>query len=139
MSEDKWHIRYLRLAREIASWSKDPKKKVGCVLTDEYNRIVSTGMNGPPAHVDLTDFDDEDRLAITIHAEVNALLQKNRDFVTAYVWPVMPCSQCMAALVQAGVQRVVSVDTPSPKWRWDLSVKICERRSVELLICQILQ
>lgn len=136
MLGNKWDVRYLRLAREVASWSKDPKKQVGCVLVDELHRVVSTGCNGPPAKIELFDFTAEDRLAITIHAEVNALLQKTRDFYTAYIWPVMPCSQCMAALIQAGAQRVVSHSLPSTKWRWDLCVKMCDQRNVELILCE---
>lgn len=128
----KWHRKYMDMAKLVSTWSKDPRKKVGCVLTDEYNQVVATGCNGPPRGVD--NFSQEDRLAITIHGEINALLQATRPPVTAYVYPVLPCSQCMAALAQAGIQRVVSNSECSDKWRPDLTKKLCEAKQIEMLL-----
>ena len=45
--EEKWHRRFLRLAAEIAEFSKDPSTKVGCILVRD-RRIISTGYNGFP-------------------------------------------------------------------------------------------
>jgi len=127
MSELKWHKRFLRLAKEIGSWSKDPNHQVGCVLVDEYNRIISTGYNGSPRDIDIY------ALEITLHAEINALILANRPAVTAYCWPFFPCSQCGAALIQAGCQRIISIEAPSPKWRFDLVEQMCEIKNVELI------
>jgi len=49
MMINKWHIRFLRLAREVSSWSKDPSTKVGCVIVDQSRRVVSLGFNGLPS------------------------------------------------------------------------------------------
>ena len=35
LSSDKWHKRYLKLAQEVASWSKDPSAKIGAVAIVE--------------------------------------------------------------------------------------------------------
>ena len=32
---DKWDKRFLELAKHISLWSKDPSKKVGCVVVGE--------------------------------------------------------------------------------------------------------
>ena len=37
--EDKWTARWMRIALEVASWSKDPERKVGAVIVDD-SRIV---------------------------------------------------------------------------------------------------
>ena len=51
-NREKWDRRFLRLAREVASWSKDPSTKVGAVLVDPLdNTIVSLGYNGFPRRV----------------------------------------------------------------------------------------
>ena len=74
---DKWHLRFLRLAREVSSWSKDPSTQVGCVIVDQSKRVISLGFNGLPAGLHDTAgrlLDRELKLALTIHAEENALL-----------------------------------------------------------------
>ena len=131
LGDFKWHRRYMDMAKLVASWSKDPRKQVGCVLTDELNRIVATGYNGPPRGLD--SFKASDRLEVTIHAELNAILTSDREFVTCYTWPVLPCHACMAALAQSGVQRVVSLQEPSAKWRWDISQQICDTLGIEVI------
>ena len=48
----KWDQRFLRLALEIASWSKDESTKVGSVVVGPKREIRSTGYNGIPRGVD---------------------------------------------------------------------------------------
>ena len=47
----KWDKRFLRIAQEVSSWSKDPSKQIGAVATLD-NRIVATGYNGFPSSID---------------------------------------------------------------------------------------
>jgi dCMP deaminase len=132
----KWHSIYMQTACLLASGSSDPKKQVGCVLTNEKNRIVSTGVNGPPSDIDDV-FTEEERLAGTIHAEINALLDREgRAVYNCYVWPVAPCAQCMAALAQAGIKRVFSRHPPSEKWRWDIAQKIAKQKNIEVIFSE---
>ena len=42
----KWDFRFLELAWVISQWSKDASTKVGAVIADSNQRIVSTGFNG---------------------------------------------------------------------------------------------
>ena len=39
------------MAKLVSSWSKDPSTKVGAVITDDENRIISVGYNGFPREV----------------------------------------------------------------------------------------
>ena len=49
MSGNKWDRDFLELASTWANLkSKDPKVKVGAIIVDEHNRIISTGYNGFP-------------------------------------------------------------------------------------------
>lgn len=107
----KWDNRFLELAQVVSAWSKDPSTKVGCVLVDEQNRVISLGFNGPPRGV-LVEYRDRDqRLLRTIHAERNALTFANTSVrgATAYITHP-PCAGCTAALIQSQIGKVVFVE-----------------------------
>lgn len=128
----KWDTRFLGLAEYISSFSKDPTTKVGSVIADQHNRIVSLGYNGLPRKV-VDDpsrlHDRETKLAITLHAEENAILfaQGRARGGTIYTWPLPPCAHCAAQIVQAGLYRVVSPEpSPSHAERWGSSLRLAE-------------
>lgn len=119
----KWDLRFLNRAKELSGWSKDPSTKVGaCITRGKFE--ISSGYNGFPAGV----LDDESllndrptKLARTIHGEVNAILaaKQNLDECTIYVYPMQPCSNCAAAIIQSGIKRVVTLQpTPTQLTRW---------------------
>ena len=125
-----WDRRFLRIAEEVASWSKDPGTKVGCVLVSN-KRILSVGFNGFPHTLSdsLTLYEDRDyKLAVTVHAEANAIMNAAKNGAktqscTAYV-TFPPCSQCAASLIQAGVEKVVCPDPETAPERWRASFKL---------------
>ena len=122
-----WDLRFLRLAREISTWSKDPSTKVGAVLVDSRKRIVSTGYNGLPQGVedDVKRYLDKDvKLRSVLHAEENALLFASgltKD-CTIYVYPFQPCAHCASMLIQAGVARVATVARETSNWAESFSL-----------------
>lgn len=121
---DKWDRRFLRLAKHIASWSKDPSTKVGAVIADpETRRVISMGFNGFPAGIE----DTGERLGnraikyeMVVHAEQNALLfaGDRAKGCALYVAPLAPCARCAVIIIQSGVIRVVAPrpDFAQPKW-----------------------
>lgn len=120
-----WDGRLLGLAETVASWSKDPGTRVGCVITRPDKTIASLGFNGFPRGVhDNPSRANEDRnwkLSRTIHAEENAVLSAHERMTgcTAYVYPLPPCAHCVAVLIQAGVTRIVfSLDTVDESSEW---------------------
>src|ERR1700733_10470099 len=84
---NKWALRFLRVAMEIASWSKDPRHKVGCVIVDDDRNQLSGGYNGFPRRVaddhrleDSTHtVAESEKLLIMIHAEANAVAAAARN------------------------------------------------------------
>jgi len=124
MALDKWDQRFLRIAQEAASWSKDPSTKCGCVLVRD-RRILATGYNGLPAGLsdDLSRLDDREyKLNVVIHAEKNAIFNAAKNGAStegaiAYV-NFHPCSQCASALIQSGVVRVVCPSPLTAPERW---------------------
>lgn len=124
-----WTTRFLRVAREVASWSRDPSTKVGAVLVRD-KRIVATGYNGFPQA--LTDFDSllqnrEQKYRRIIHAEQNCLLYAGLDRAqggTIYVYGMRgPCNNCTKHLIQAGIRKVVCCGPePRPEWACELEI-----------------
>lgn len=120
----KWDVRFLRIAEEVRSWSKDPGTKVGCVIVND-RRILSTGYNGFPQTISdsLVRYHDRDyKLRVTVHAEANAILNaaKNGTKVagsTLYV-TFPPCTQCASAVLQAGIANVVCPNPHNAPERW---------------------
>ena len=113
MSE-KWDARFLGQAELVAGWSKDPSTKVGAVIVDALNRVVSQGFNGFAKSIKDTRARLSDRAKkypMVIHAELNAILFAQRSLrgCTIYIWPMPPCASCAGPLIQVGITRVVSV------------------------------
>ncbi|MSR18892.1 MAG: dCMP deaminase family protein [Phycisphaerales bacterium] len=109
-----WDKRFLQLASQIASWSKDPSRGVGCVIVSSTKQIISTGFNGLPRGI----VDSAERLErpikydIVCHAEMNALIQCARNAVSPVGCTLYssfsPCVQCSLAIIQAGIVLVVT-------------------------------
>ena len=53
---DKWDQRWLDIAGQVSSWSKDPSTKIGAIAVKD-KRLVATGYNGFPRGIE----DTEDR------------------------------------------------------------------------------
>jgi dCMP deaminase len=136
-----WDEYHLQQARGAAAKSKDPSTKVGARIVDFQSRLVSEGFNGPPRLVndDLAQQAREIKLRVTLHAELNAILFARQSVVgyTLYVWPLQPCTQCAAAIIQVGISRVVTV-LPSPealvRWgdEWKLAREMFQQAEVQL-------
>jgi len=111
----KWDSRFIRLAREIASWSKDRSTRVGAVIVAEDKTPSSYGYNGFPRDIDddaAERHERPDKYDWTEHAERNAIYNAARMGValkggTIYVTHI-PCTDCARAIIQVGIVRVVA-------------------------------
>jgi len=116
-----WDRRFMRLAREAASWSKDPDEQVGAVVVSPDRRRFSAGYNGLPWGMP----DDPKVLcnkdlknALTIHAEQNAMANAPFDLEgwTIYCTKA-PCLECALMIRQNRISRVVSAPIrPNSRW-----------------------
>ena len=124
VDEQRWHERFIKLAHEIAEWSKDPSTKVGCVLV-KNKRVISTGYNGFPKNIsDSFDrlMDREQKYEMTVHAEINAITTAalhgvSTEGATAYI-TFNPCSRCAAVLINAGIDSVYVSTANDIPTRW---------------------
>lgn len=132
-----WDKRFLRLAREVATWSKDPSTKVGAVIVDHDRQVVSLGYNGfPPQLDDLEELliDRQAKLNRTIHAELNAVFNAKRSVkgCTLYTWPFMTCDRCVIHMLGAGIMRYVAPVTPSEiEERWAESTALAKQHILD--------
>ncbi len=112
-----WDARWLELARQIGSWSKDPSTKVGCVIIGSARQILSAGYNGLPREVSdsvAARSERPEKYLWTEHAERNAIYNAARhgvalDETSMYV-PWFPCADCARAIIQAGIWELVTVE-----------------------------
>jgi len=118
----------VNLARHVATISKDPSTRVGAVIFDEKRRLVSAGYNGLPRGVE----DRSDRLnarplkhAMVRHAEQNALSFATGSCEgTTLVCTHPCCSQCAAAIIQAGVAHVLYPEGHDLPGDWRANIKL---------------
>lgn len=138
LNYNKWDYRFLDLAELVSGWSKDPSTKVGAVISDKNNRIVSIGYNGFPQniHDDNRLENRETKYKIIIHGEMNAILFANKSlqFCTLYTYPFMPCPRCASTIIQTGIHRVVSYNIMPDRWKneFELSQFLFKEAGIEL-------
>lgn len=136
----KWSMRFMELAEHVAGWSKDPSTKVGCVIVDQQNRVVSLGFNGFPRGIkDIAErySDPEVKYKFVAHAERNALdnAPLSVEGCTLYT-PLLPCNECAKSIIQKGITKVVSYEPNSdrPHLHWDITKEMFKEAGVKLFL-----
>lgn len=130
MNNVKWDKRFMQVADLVATWSKDSKRQVGCVIVDQNKRIVSTGYNGLPTQLDnIKEVSNELKNALTIHAEVNALANIRKELDASTLGPVTvyvtyPCCDHCAKMLTSNlsVHRVVVIKHKAKQSKWQDSM-----------------
>ncbi len=113
---DKWDNRYLSLAKEVATWSKDPSTQVGAVTVGAKKEVLSQGFNGFPRGIKDTDErynHRETKYKFVVHAEMNAIYNAtysgtSLDGATLYIYGLPICSECAKGIIQVGIKKVVN-------------------------------
>lgn len=121
----KWDKRFLNLAKEISTWSKDPSTQIGAVIVNDEKRILATGYNGFPKGIhdsDMRYHDRETKYKYVVHAEMNAIYNATYNGIslndsTLYVWGLPVCSECAKGVIQVGIKRIVMPKADYPD-RW---------------------
>jgi dCMP deaminase len=111
---------YLSLALITSLRSTCARRRVGCILVDVHNRVLSTGYNGVPKgmphcidtpcagvnHKSGTNLD----LCEASHAEISALMNCSeiQDIATVYC-TTAPCISCTKALLNTSATKIVFI------------------------------
>ncbi|CAC9531036.1 dCMP deaminase (EC 3.5.4.12) [uncultured Gammaproteobacteria bacterium] len=142
---NKWDERYLSLAKEIATWSKDPSTQVGAVIVGSKKEVLSQGFNGFPRNINDSDERYNDRKTkykFVVHAEMNAIYNAtysgtSLDGATLYVYGLPICSECAKGIIQVGIKKVVvkkSKELDCWNDSFKLSKAMFDEASVKLII-----
>jgi len=114
-----WDEFFMGIAFLSAQRSKDPVTQVGACIVNEDKHIVGIGYNGFPINCDDDEFpwtkesDDplKNKYMFVVHAEVNAILNKNCFDLKGCVLYValFPCNECAKVIIQSRIREVVYV------------------------------
>lgn len=114
-SREEWLSRFMSIAEEVATWSKDPRCKVGAVVVTADRRHLSVGYNGFPRGI----ADLQQRLVgsekndLMVHAEANALDNAGFDVSGSTLFVTRcPCLPCALTVVN---RRIAHVVCPPPE------------------------
>jgi dCMP deaminase len=135
---DKWTRRYLDLAKNISTWSKDPSKKIGAIAIGSKGQVLSQGFNGFARGIQ----DTPDRLnnrtekyKYVVHGEMNCIYNAchngiSLDGAVLYVYGLPVCSECAKGVIQVGIKKVImQYDDARPQW--EESYKITQQMFTE--------
>lgn len=117
MSQLKWDLFYLNMARYVSTASKDPSTQTGAVIARPNRTLLSIGFNGFPQNMS----DDpelyanrEEKYSRIVHCEMNAMILADASVrgCTLYTWPFASCDRCCVQMLQAGISRFVFPSIP---------------------------
>lgn len=140
MLEDHWIKRYIALAKETASWSKDPSRKVGAVAVSTKGQVLATGYNGFPRGI----FDTQERYndrsvkyKYVVHAEMNCIYNAtyngvSLDGASMFVWGLPPCSECAKGIIQVGIKAVYYSTEENIPDQWLASLQLTDEMFTEV-------
>jgi dCMP deaminase len=138
-----WQSRYLSLAKEVSTWSKDPSRKIGAVAVGSKGQILAQGYNGFPRGIlDSADRynDRSTKYRLVVHAEMNVIYNAtfngvSLDGASLYVYGLPICSECAKGIIQVGIKNVtVFTDDAVPDmWTesWSNTVSMFDETNVK--------
>lgn len=132
---NKWTRRYLDIAKEVSTWSKDPSKQIGAVAVGDKGQILSQGYNGFPRGVKDTDDrynNREEKYKYVVHGEMNCIYNACNSGVslngaTLYVTGLPVCSECAKGIIQVGIKKVVMEYPKDIPLIWEQSVQLTKQ------------
>lgn len=138
---NKWDQRFLDLAQHVASWSKDPSRKIGAVAIGDKGQVLAQGYNGFPRGIEDSEYrynEREEKYKYVVHAEMNCIYNASWNGVSLnkskfYVYGLPVCSECAKGLIQVGVKSIL-VKVPEPLDATPLIWKQHEKLSKELFL-----
>lgn len=132
-NSEKWNKRYLKLAKEISTWSIDPSTKIGAIAVGDSGQVLAQGYNGFPRKVldSPTRYNTRElKYKFVVHAEMNVIFNASLNGVslkdsTLFIYGLHPCHECAKGIIQSGIAKVVISDRSSPD-RWKESFDIAK-------------
>jgi dCMP deaminase len=140
-------IKYFKLAKYNAYlFSKDPDTKVGSIiLSEDFSRILSTGINGFPRKMnddDVERWEKPMKYIYCSHAESNSISNCARTGTSTdnsiMITTKFPCTNCTKLIIQAGIKKIYSAppEYSSPMWGDDarISEKMLNEVGINIIL-----
>ena len=128
-----WDDYFMGVAILSSYRSKDPNTKVGaCIVNPNTKRVISMGYNGMPNGCSDSDFpwtktsdnESETTYPYVVHAELNAILNAKTSVDGCYIYVTLsPCSECMKAIIQSGIKKIIYKDEYKKKSEMNKATK----------------
>ena len=125
-----WNKRYMNLAKEVSTWSKDPSSQIGAVAIGPKGQVLSQGYNGFPRGIEDTEYrlyNREIKYKHVVHAEMNCIFNAtytgvSLDGASMYVYGLPVCTECAKGIIQVGIKSVYMNNIEKPE-RWKSSIE----------------
>jgi len=131
MTKPTWDEYFIRMTHVISRKSHDAQTKVGCVIVNSSNEVVTTGYNGFIRGIDDNALPNKrpHKYPWMIHAEHNALISAARQGKSTLGCKVyvtgQPCFHCLQYMYQAGVTSIV--------YDSDFEINMCQDKDMVFL------
>lgn len=119
-----WTQYFMKIAELSATRSTCIRRKIGAVIVDSENRVISTGYNGIPSKLkhceergclrEKLKVPSAQRIEIcrAMHAEQNAIIYARRDLIECSIYVThMPCFTCAKMIISAGICKIYYRDS----------------------------
>jgi dCMP deaminase len=127
-SGEDWDRRWYGMAEHAASFSKDPKRKVGGLLVSADQRQLSIGYNGFPRgtpDIKAQLMDEKCRQMLMVHGEINAVNNAPFDVAGSTLYATkFPCHVCAGVIANARIARIVTPRADLGHVKWGESYKV---------------
>jgi len=134
---------YMSMALIASLRSTCARRRVGCILVDQHNRVLSTGYNGVPAGmphcIDTpcpgANHKTGEGLSVceASHAEISALIDcRDIKAITTIYCTTAPCIDCVKALLNSSASRIVFMEdyAASGQHLWEKAGRIWNQQTM---------
>jgi deoxycytidylate deaminase len=107
----------------VSQLSKDPKRKVGCIIVSADGKKFSHGYNGFASGMKETPdrWKKPQKNEYVIHAELNAVVNCPFDTAGATLYcTYQPCNSCIQLILNSGISKVVFEHPNTKKEKYDV-------------------
>lgn len=127
-----WDQYFMGVAKLSAYRSKDPNTQVGACIVNQENKIVGVGYNGLPWGCEDNEFPwsvregelYDTKYPYVVHAELNAILNSTGLLKGCRIYvSLFPCHECVKAIIQSGISRIVYEDDKYNGTQSDMAAK----------------
>jgi dCMP deaminase len=125
-----WNERWMQMANLVASWSEDKSTKVGSVIVDDRNNLISIGWNGFPRKVRNLEERNERPIKYHFyeHSERNAIFnvaaKGDKTLGCTLYSTLFPCCDCCRAIIQSGISKLVTIKPDFELEKWGEQFKL---------------